>query len=200
MWPWGHLAAAFLVYAVYSRVRYGHRPTEATAVLVALGSQLPDLVDKPLAWTVGALPTGRSLAHSLLILGPLLAVAYLYASRRDRAAARFARREGARAPLVVALGLGAIVHSLTDALYPVVEGEFGGTAFLAWPVADLPPTTDPQSFVGQFTQMAFTPEFAFELLLVALALTVWVRQDCPGLDTVRILPGRVVQSVVSDDP
>jgi hypothetical protein len=200
MWPWGHLAAAFLVYAAYSRLRYRHRPTEAAAILVAFGSQLPDLVDKPLAWTVSVLPSGRSLAHSLLVLGPLFVAAYLLARRRDRAADRENRREGARAPLVVAVGIGAVVHSLTDGLYPVLSGEFGALAFLAWPVADLPEYEVEQSFAAHFAQMALTPEFAFELLLVALAFAVWTRQDYPGLDTVRILPARIVRSVVNDDP
>jgi len=200
MWPWGHLAAAYLVYVAYSRIRYRHRPTEATAILVALGSQLPDLIDKPLAWTLAVLPAGRSLAHSLLVLGPLLAAAYLFARRRDRALDRETRREGARAPLVVAVGIGAVVHSLTDALYPAIEGEFAALAFLAWPAADLPPPTDTQSFIGQFAQMALTPEFAFELLLVALALAVWARQDYPGLDTVRVVSARLVRGVTDAGP
>ena len=100
----------------------------------------------------------------------------------------------------VAVGIGAVVHSLTDGLYPVLSGEFGALAFLAWPVADLPEYEVEQSFAAHFAQMALTPEFAFELLLVALAFAVWTRQDYPGLDTVRILPARIVRSVVNDDP
>jgi len=195
MWPWGHLAAAYLVYAAYSRVRYRHRPTEAAVLLVAVGSQLPDLVDKPLAWTFGVIPSGRSLAHSLLVLGPLLAGAYLFARHRDRAAGRSTHREDARAPLAVAFAVGAVVHSLTDAVYPLVDGDVRALAFLAWPALELPEYDVEQSFTAHFAQMALTPEFAFELLLVALAVAVWVRDDYPGLATVQAVSARLVRGV-----
>ena len=65
MWPWGHLAVGYLVYSGLSRWRFGRLPGSVATLAVALGTQLPDLVDKPLAWTVNVLASGRSLAHSL---------------------------------------------------------------------------------------------------------------------------------------
>ena len=62
--PLGHAALAYLLYSglVLSRTR--RRPRYLACVPLAVGSQFPDLVDKPLAY-VGVLSYGRSLAHSV---------------------------------------------------------------------------------------------------------------------------------------
>ena len=198
MWPWGHLAFAYLLYVGYARVREGRRPTEATALLVAVGSQVPDLIDKPFAWTVPVLPTGRSLAHSLLVVGPVLAAAYVLARRRDRASRgtdpAAAERRRATTPLVVAFAVGTVAHSVGDALYPLVGLEFEHTRFLLWPALSLT-RYDDGGFVAHFTRMEVTPTFAFELLLVALALGVWYADGCPGLATVRAWSVRLLRGV-----
>ena len=58
MWPWGHLAAGYPVYTAYTRLHTGDPPADVPALVALLGTQLPDLVDKPLA----VLPTVRSLS------------------------------------------------------------------------------------------------------------------------------------------
>ena len=77
-------------------------------------------MDKPLAWYLGVIPTGRSLAHSLVLLVPLSIGIYL-----------LARRYG-RTEYGVAFAIGALSHTLVDAL-PAV---WGGTnpSFLLWPL------------------------------------------------------------------
>lgn len=65
-------------------VRHGQGPTGDTVLLVLAGTQIPDIIDKPLAWTFGVLPSGRMFAHSIVLSGPLLALGYLYAVRRGR--------------------------------------------------------------------------------------------------------------------
>lgn len=57
MWPWGHVGAGYLVYTLLRR-HTGERPAGAAVLALAVGTQFPDLVDKPLGWTVGLLPGG----------------------------------------------------------------------------------------------------------------------------------------------
>lgn len=78
MMPWGHFAVAYLPYAIYSLLRYRTFPGKRPTLLLLFATQLPDLIDKPLAWSFHLLPSGRSLAHSVLIAVPLvLAVSWL---------------------------------------------------------------------------------------------------------------------------
>jgi len=67
MWPWGHLAVGYLLWSVLVRDRRFRPPTGAETLLLAVGTQFPDAVDKPLAWSLGVLPNGRSLAHSVFL-------------------------------------------------------------------------------------------------------------------------------------
>ena len=60
MWPWGHLALGYLLHSPLARARFGRPPTDRATLLLVIGTQLPDLVDKPLAWWLGVLPAGRS--------------------------------------------------------------------------------------------------------------------------------------------
>ncbi|PSP69797.1 metal-dependent hydrolase [Halobacteriales archaeon QH_6_68_27] len=178
MWPWGHLAAGYLVYTAYTRLHIGDPPADVPALVALLGTQLPDLVDKPLAWSLAVLPTGRSLGHSLVVGAVVLPVAWALAARRD-----------AR-PLAAALSVGWLSHLLGDALYPLVDGEFAHVAFLAWPLLPLPAYEVEASFAAHFALLSPSPTLAFELALVALASLAWHADGYPGLATVRSLSER----------
>jgi len=173
MWPWGHLAAGYLVYSAYARLRTDSAPGDLPALVAVVATQLPDLVDKPLAWSLSILPSGRSLGHSLVTVGPALAVAWLLAARRD-----------AR-PLGTALAVGTLSHLFTDALYPLVGLDIEFITFLGWPLLPLPPYEVDSSFAAHFALLEVTPAFVFELLLVGLASVVWHYDGHPGLATVR---------------
>jgi hypothetical protein len=56
MWPPGHLAVAYLLVSWGRRIRGDSPVTAGTMLALAVASQLPDLLDKPLAW-VFALPS-----------------------------------------------------------------------------------------------------------------------------------------------
>ena len=72
MWPWEHLAVGYIAFSVMQRVG-GRQGVPALAVVaLALGTQLPDLIDKLLGWGIGILPGGRSLGHSLLFALPVV--------------------------------------------------------------------------------------------------------------------------------
>lgn len=187
MWPWGHLAMAYLVYSLYSRYRLGHRPTAATALVVAGASQFPDLVDKPLAWTLSVLPTGRSLAHSLLVLVALVALL--------SAVARVRNRGEVEGPLAFAFGVGAVAHAFGDALYSLIALNFRHAGFLLWPAVPPVEYEVEQSFAAHFALVELSPELYFEFLLVALAVAVWRADGYPGLATVLSWPGRAWRGV-----
>ncbi len=176
VWPLGHLAVGYLVYTFGSH-RRGEIPTKGPAVVVAVASLLPDLVDKPLAWYLGVLPTGRSLAHSLVVLVPVALAVGLLARRAGRG------REG------VAFAVGVVTHAAMDALPLLWNGDLSG-AFLLWPLRSVDPgpagTPDP---VELLVTQAGQPYFLLEFVLLGLALAWWHRDGYPGL-TVLTRAGR----------
>lgn len=124
MWPWMHLAFGYI--AVSLSWRLGRRRVDgAAAVAVLLGTQFPDLVDKPLAWYLGVLPGGRSLAHSAIIAAAVSVVVLAAAYRWYRLPPAIA--------FVVAYGS----HIAGDALPPLLTGDYGELRFLFWPVLPL---------------------------------------------------------------
>jgi len=84
MLPLGHLAVALLPVSLYTLLRKRRLPVGRIVILLVLATQLPDLIDKPLAWTFGVLPSGRMLAHSLVVSLPVLAGLTVLARRRGR--------------------------------------------------------------------------------------------------------------------
>jgi hypothetical protein len=156
MWPWGHAAVGYLVYAVVRRAG-GEEwpPDDATAIALAVGTQLPDLVDKPLAWSFGVLPSGRSLAHSLLVGGLLVAVVVALARR-------YGRHERAGA-----FAVGYYAHLFGDALGPLTSLDVEFLTFLAWPVLAPPPYENDSSFaehLAALTELSVGPRTAVGLL------------------------------------
>ena len=181
MWPWEHLAFAYVLVSGYHRLAWRARPNAAAAVAVAIGALLPDLVDKPLAWGFGVLPAGRSLGHSLLVVVPVLAlvVAFGYRSREPRAAVAFA--------------VATLSHLAGDVLYPlVVEGELR-LGFLLWPIVPAPAGgsgsgdlfAQVAERIGEYLSFLVTPRgalfLAADLAIVLVAVAVWYRDGMPGL-------------------
>jgi membrane-bound metal-dependent hydrolase YbcI (DUF457 family) len=182
MWPWGHLAAGYLCYSLYRRAATDRPPGNAPALVAVFATQVPDFVDKPLAWSLSVLPTGRSFGHSLVVAAVVLPVVWIAAARRD-----------AR-PLAAAFAIGSLSHLFTDALYPLLDLDFGAVSFLAWPLLPLPSYEVDQSFLAHFALLDASPEFFFELFLVALASVLWHADGHPGLATVRALPRRFLET------
>jgi hypothetical protein len=183
MWPWGHLGVAYLVYRAYLTYvvpRDQRRLAAGVVIAVVVGSQFPDLIDKPLAWTFAVLPSGRSLAHSLLTLA---VVGWIVV--------RLADTYGDRA-YGVAFVVGAVSHSLSDLGPGVVVGLLQGdlsqlawTTYLLWPVLASPPYPSDNSFISHFADFVLTPYVAAQFLLFAVAVGLWLRDGRPGYNTVR---------------
>jgi len=166
MWPWGHAALAYLLYAGWRRAR--DRPlTDGRAVALGVGVLVPDLVDKPLHWWVGVLPSGRTLAHSVFVVA-VVSVAVLAVARRTD--------HGAVAGAFLA---GWWAHLPGDAIPTLLADGPAYLSFLAWPLLPAPVYPEgPELLVAD-------PLFRAELLLTGVALGVWYRGGLPGLALLR---------------
>lgn len=174
MWPWGHLAVAYLLYSLYARIRYGRPPRGLPAVAVAIGSQVPDLIDKPLAWEWGLLQSGRSLAHSIPFALVLLPIVYVLATRVLR------RRESA-----TAYAIGHCTHLLTDLPLTTVRGDLSGATYLLWPLLEPPEYGEPSGILVAFSGYSMSVYGAVQFALFAVAIGTWYRDRLPGLGYLR---------------
>lgn len=186
MLPWEHVAASYLAYSLFSRLAYRRAPRGDAVVLVVLAAMLPDLIDKPLAWGANAIPTGQSLAHSLVFALPAILVARLALGRR----------------LAIAFGMSYLIHVGGDVVFPVALGLGPRYRFLLWPLVDLPMTQHPGLFartrevLGTFFEFLGTRRgrlyLLFEGLLLGTAFGAWLLDGRPGLGAVLewLRPGR----------
>ena len=178
MWPLGHVAIAYLLYTLATHRRFNAPPAHIPALILVVGSQFPDLVDKPLAWYVGVIPTGRSLSHSLVLLVPLSIGLYLLARHYDRS------------EYGIAFAIGALSHSLVDA-FPAVWGDTS-PSFLLWPLLSVETYENGSPTVlGLLRDSLGEPYFLSEFVFAAIALVVWRRDGYPGLAPLRTLVSRL---------
>ena len=163
MWPWEHLAFGYVWLALGSRGWNGRPPSNLAAVALAVGTQFPDLVDKPLAWVFGILPSGVSLGHSILFAVPVAGTVLLVAEWRNRRAA----------------GTAFLVGGTVSAGY------------MLWPLVPAPSVhREPflatvQSLWVNFVQFLGTPRgqlyFTLEVVFLVGTLALWVRDGTPGI-------------------
>jgi hypothetical protein len=197
MWPWEHAAIGYLVYSLSCRA-LGRRPGQLATVAVLLGTQFPDLVDKPLGWGIGLLPSGQSLAHSLLVAVPVSAVVLVVAAVWDR-------RHGPTRPrttVAAAFAVGYLSHLPGDVVYSALLGRGLNTDFLLWPLvpAGRAAPVDTVNYIGEllaaFVSFLATPTgrlyLAGELGLLVLAVLVWRADGYPGVRWL-FSPGRTAR-------
>lgn len=183
MWPWEHLAVGYILYALLVRIHGDSRIDGPAAAAVAFGTQFPDLVDKPLAWWLGILPSGVSLAHSVFTATLLSAVAILVA-----------RRYG-RGDVGVAYAVGYLSHLPADMLYPLLLGEDLLLRAFAWPLWVVESSASRGLFENfsyylvRFLLFLTTPRgmlyLSAELALLGLALVLWIADGCPVVAELR---------------
>ncbi|QCW05082.1 metal-dependent hydrolase [Natrinema pallidum] len=174
MWPWGHLAVAYLLYTVYSHWRNRHPPKALPVIALAIGSQFPDLIDKPFAWTFELLPAGRTLAHSVFVAALLLPVVYRLALRFDRP------------DIGAAFVLGHVSHLFADIPPSAIRsGDPSATTFLFWPLLEPPTYESVDGILAGFLRYSMGPFEWGQLGLVVIAIAVWVYDRMPGFDYVR---------------
>ncbi len=174
MWPLGHAAIAYLLYSGWKRLQSSGPPASIAVVVLLVGSSFPDLVDKPLAWYVGVLPTGRTLAHSLFVLIPLCGGLYLLARRYGNPYETYA----------IAFAVGAISHSLVDAV-PALWGE-DAASHLLWPLTPVETYEEgAPTVLGLLADSITDPYFLSEFVFAALAFALWRADGYPGLELFR---------------
>jgi hypothetical protein len=179
MLPWEHAAIAYLLYSGYARWRLGELPAGWPVLVVLFASQLPDLIDKPLAWEFGILPSGRSLAHSVFFGIPLSAVVVGIASRRGE-------------PTVgSAFAIGYLSHLATDAL-PMYPGASLDLGDVLWPLVgdESSSSSHEQDFLERTvylltrnspSALELSPELVLGLVFPGIALLVWNLDGRPGV-------------------
>ncbi|WP_132059388.1 metal-dependent hydrolase [Halorussus amylolyticus] len=185
MWPWGHLAVGYLSYSILVRVRTRRAPESLPTVALAFGTQFPDLVDKPLAWTLGVLPNGRSLTHSLLVAALVVGAVGLVLRRRNRTA------------VADAFAVGYLTHIAGDAVFPLLAGEYGELGFLLWPVVPAIEYTTRPSFVGHLRSFSVTAFTGVELLGALAVVGLWVLDGTPGVSVLKTVHNWVVHRLSS---
>ena len=184
MWPWGHLAFGYVLFSLVSRGWFDEPPRGSSVYVLAVATQLPDLVDKPLSWTFGVFPTGYSIGHSVFVAVPVATAVALAAWRWNRPDAGVA----------FAVGYGS--HLVGDLLVGAVTGQEYVIERVLWPVATLPPYA---VRLGAFERgLAYFTEFVVQLrtaedptlLLLYLgpfvaAFVIWVVDGMPGIPWIR---------------
>lgn len=156
MWPWGHAAVGYVVATSVMLFSRGRPLTTREVVVVVVGTQIPDLVDKPLAWVVPVLPSGRSLGHSVLIWAIVSAILLVVAYRKQHLR------------IASLLVLAYLVGILTDIPTAALGGDLSRATFLVWPILP-PPTYDIEpSLVAHLAE--FRPNDLFRMLFVCVLL------------------------------
>ena len=173
MWPWTHLAFGYLVVSLLWRLR-GHRLNGAVAAAAALGTQFPDLVDKPLAWVLGILPAGRSLGHSVFIATAVSAVVLYVAGRRDRF----------DPALAFVVGYGS--HIAGDVIPELPTGDFDSLTFVVWPLLPSPEYDGAGPVMANLAEIAAAPMAYLlaspdRLVLFLLVVALWGADGFPGV-------------------
>jgi hypothetical protein len=190
--PWGHVAVGYLCYSLLTHLR-GRTPTGAATIALVVGTQFPDLVDKPLSWSFDLLPAGV-LAHSLFFAVPF-SVLVLAVARR------FSHTDLAGAFLV-----GYLSHLPADVLPSLVTGDPSYWP-LFWPAMARPgvdvsdPIVGPGAGAGllenaayymrDFLPMLFSPVGAAYVLVMAGIFALWLYDGRPGTGIVGRAIGRI---------
>ncbi|MFB6163754.1 MAG: metal-dependent hydrolase [Haloarculaceae archaeon] len=180
MWPWGHAAVGYLLYSPLVRLWRGRTPAASEVLALGIGTQLPDLVDKPLAWVFGVFPQGYSVAHSVFVAVPVGVAVAALAARRDRPA------------LGVALTLGYWSHLVADVGFALAVGEPRPAARVLWPLVTLPAYGTTFTAGERITYylarwLAYLQSSAGLLAVLAYlsplvaALALWALDGAPGL-------------------
>lgn len=189
MWPWEHLAVGYVLYSLGARALGRDPPTAAAVVVLAVATQAPDLVDKPLSWGLGWFPSGFAVGHSAFVAVPVGLVALHVGRRHDRP------------ELGVAFVLGYWSHLLADVANPLRYGDRVRPERVLWPVSEATPyETDYglrrglvylEEFLTELSTMPPTTVVLLSLLLPAATIGLWVLDGAPGVGLVTSAVGGV---------
>lgn len=180
MWPWGHAAFGYILYSLTSRAADEGPVTGWHVAVLAVATQLPDLIDKVGAWVFDVFSSGYAAGHSVFLAVPLGAAAIAVAARRDRPT------------LGVAFAVGYWSHLVGDVLVAVLRGVPYTVERVLWPLVTFPSSESPGGAVD--TVLEFFSAFIFLLRTTddptvyvlflgppLVALAFWLADGAPGL-------------------
>lgn len=122
MFPAEHLIVALIPTCMIIIGINRELPEPSVIGAVFLGSQFPDLIDKPLAFQFGAIPTGRVFIHSLPIALPFLIAVVMFGQRTNRL------------PLALVFSFALLTHLITDTHHLLIAPNPSLSPDLFWPL------------------------------------------------------------------
>lgn len=173
MLPPGHAAVGYLAFSLCRRAWHRDVPMDSSMVWLLFATQLPDLIDKPLAWSLGVLPTGRSLGHSVVFALPLVLLVEFWFRRRNRPA----DGDG--------FAVGYFSHLFADSAF-ALRGGAEWITFLVWPLLASPEYGSRPSIWPPAVYFS-----SIELAVGAVVAALWIADGMPGLGYVRAIRGRL---------
>lgn len=197
MLPHAHLAVGYVLASGVVRATRRRSIELRETALVVVATQLPDLIDKPLALVVGGpLASGRTVAHSLLFAIPGILILGVVLRRRHRPAIP-----------VVLFAVGYVSHPFLDVSVFLLQGTIARdlveVGFVLWPVGL------PADGIVQFLKRSLVIERSIEakprwtarhlpsgarlsrcvrvveLALASAATILWLADDAPGVEAIR---------------
>lgn len=182
MWPWEHATFGYLLLSVGRRVTGRDPPVTGSALTLLLGTQIPDLVDKPLSWGLHVFPSGYAIGHSVFVEIPLGVLLLYLGHRRDRYR------------LAVAFVLGDWSHLLADVFTPLRTGGPPDPGRILWPVVRSAAYGHELGLRrgliylarlwGHLLSLDAPTLVLLYLSIPALTLLLWIADGMPGLDLV----------------
>jgi hypothetical protein len=168
MFPVEHFLVAFLPVLMYVLVIDRRLPSVRLTAVVFIGSQFPDLVDKPLAYQFGLIPSGRVFMHSLPIALPFLIGIIIYGWKTERNR------------LSVGFAFAYVSHLVADNYGPLFGPHPRIRPDLLWPFADpvSRPDVPPWAGVGGIHTTLWT---GFSLLVLFIIGTIVLVDLCRRL-------------------
>jgi hypothetical protein len=188
MWPWEHLALSYIAVSILWRLA-GRRVDDWVALSVLVASQLPDIVDKTMAWHFGVFPSGRGPFHSVFVALAVSVVVIAVARYRQRL------------ELGLAFAVAYLFHLFGDALPKVLQGRYEDITFLLWPVLPFAEYEGMGSVVESLRELLASPMTylttgSYRTAILGAVLVVWAADGFPGVVGVgRYLTRRVRTSV-----
>jgi hypothetical protein len=164
VFPIGHATFGYLLYALFAWTTRHRLPYGTTLAALLVGTQFPDIVDKPLAF-VGVLPSGRALGHSLFFTAGVFLLLWRLSRRYDCS------------HLAVAFGFGHLSHIVGDIVVMDFSrpGAVSDLSFLLYPVLPAPlyasDNVAPWVRVLRYYQ---SPELTPGLLLIPVTLLTFI--------------------------
>lgn len=192
MWPWEHVVVGYLAYSATVHLWRRRAPRPSEAGLVVFASLLPDLIDKPLAWSLQLVSSGYGPAHSVFFVLPAIALV----------SARWGAR--GRPWRAVAFATGYLLHVPSDVLHQARDGALDPSVFL-WPVIVYEPSGEQagfltesivriSGFVSQLLSGDVSTYTTVQLGLLVVAVLLWVYDGAPMFrQSIRWTTGRLLK-------